>query len=481
MATKFYTRVFNAAAGTLARANDVRDDFSAIETAFDSVALDTERSLKMPLGEGTDQLLNFTPNQRENTFLGFDGVGDVTLSLVAAIGDTVPLPSPANYMMRANAGAAAWEAISPATVRTNLSLQPPATAIFGTGAGQVAEGNHVHDTSSITTGILAIARGGTGVATHTDRGVIVGRAGGALEATAAGAAGIPLIGAGAANPAFGTAIVAGGGTGAVTHTDRGVLVGRGTAAVEATAQGASGIPLIGQGAANPIFGTAIVGGGGTGRATLTDRTILVGRGTAAIDQVGPGTSGQLLQSGGSGANPSYVTHNLVSHGVNATAAELNENDRSAQAITDHTMALRQYKYNAATTPGTFDVDAVISAATRETIGPTGSGATNIWTALDDAPSDVKSWDLIGTVQCNTTASPGLFIIHMMVSPDFSWAAVASQSQLYIRGNNSVSGEDWHTAGYLETACDGDGIFEVYWSQTNTSGDLVQLTYRGCGA
>jgi hypothetical protein len=86
--------------------------------------------------------------------------------------------------------------------------------------------------------------------------------------------GVPLISQGAsANPAFGTAVVAGGGTGAVTLT--GVLIGNGTSSV-------------------------------TGN-TVTQYDVLVGGASNAISSVGPGTSGQVLQSGGNAANPAYST------------------------------------------------------------------------------------------------------------------------------------------------------------------------------
>jgi hypothetical protein len=87
----------------------------------------------------------------------------------------------------------------------------------------------------------------------------------------------------------------------------------------------SGIPVISQGTSSqPIFGTAVVAGGGTGAVTLTG--VLIGNGTSAItgnavtqydvlvggssnaiSSVGPGSAGQVLQSGGNAGNPAYST------------------------------------------------------------------------------------------------------------------------------------------------------------------------------
>ncbi len=47
--------------------------------------------------------------------------------------------------------------------------------------------------------------------------------------------------------------------------------------------------------------------GGTGAATLTDRGVLVGRGTSPVEATAVGSAGQVLQSSGAGVNPAYST------------------------------------------------------------------------------------------------------------------------------------------------------------------------------
>jgi hypothetical protein len=70
----------------------------------------------------------------------------------------------------------------------------------------------------------------------------------------------------------------------------------------------SGVPVISQGAASqPVFGTAVVAGGGTGRTSLTNHGVLVGATTSAITQLAAGSAGQVLQSGGASADPAYST------------------------------------------------------------------------------------------------------------------------------------------------------------------------------
>jgi len=193
-----------------------------------------------------------------------------------------------------------------------------------------------------------VIEGGTGAQTLT--GVLTGNGTGSITANAvtqfgtviAGASnalssvapsvtiGVPLISQGAAaNPIYGTVVVAGGGTGVTTLT--GVLTGNGTGAITANTvtqfgtviAGASnalssvapsvtiGVPLISQGAAaNPIYGTVVVAGGGTGVTTMTTAFAPVCAGTTAtgslqVASTGISTSGNVLTSTGASSLPTW--------------------------------------------------------------------------------------------------------------------------------------------------------------------------------
>jgi hypothetical protein len=103
-------------------------------------------------------------------------------------------------------------------------------------------------------------------------------------------------------------------------TNHAVLVGAGTATITKVAPSAtSGVPLISQGsAADPAFGTALVAGGGTGNTTFTAYS-LIAAGTTATGSFqnvsGVGTSGQVLTSNGAAALPTWQ-----SAGANAFAS-----------------------------------------------------------------------------------------------------------------------------------------------------------------
>lgn len=105
--------------------------------------------------------------------------------------------------------------------------------------------------------------------------------------------------------------VARGGTGLSSVTAHDLLIGNGTNALTLLAPSAtSGIALVSQGAAaDPAYSTVVVAGGGTGIVTTTAYGLIAGGTTAtgAFQNVGTGTSGYLLQSNGNAALPSYTT------------------------------------------------------------------------------------------------------------------------------------------------------------------------------
>lgn len=185
----------------------------------------------------------------------------------------------------------------------------------------------------------------------TQYSVQTGGASGTLNDVAPSAtSGIPVISQGtSAQPIFGTALVAGGGTGATSFTAYSPICGgtttTGTLQSASTGQSTSGFVLTSTGASSlPTFQTVSASGAittitgnsggaespsagnfnilGTGSITvagsantetvqltgLTNHAVLVGAGTATITNVGPtATAGQVLQSGGSSADPVFST------------------------------------------------------------------------------------------------------------------------------------------------------------------------------
>lgn len=131
---------------------------------------------------------------------------------------------------------------------------------------------------------LNVAHGGTGLTTITAHDLLIGNGTSALTLLAPSAtSGVALISQGAAsNPAYGTVVVAGGGTGAVTLT--GVLTGNGTSAVTANA--------------------------------VTNHGVLLGGASNAVSSLGVAATGTVL-AGSTGADPAFTGSPSVSGSVTA--------------------------------------------------------------------------------------------------------------------------------------------------------------------
>jgi len=96
----------------------------------------------------------------------------------------------------------------------------------------------------------------------------------------------------------------------VTTTQFDVLVGAASNGISNIAPSAtSGVPLISQGSSsNPAFGTAVVAGGGTGNTTFTAYSVICAGTTATgifQNVSGVGSSGQVLTSNGASALPTW--------------------------------------------------------------------------------------------------------------------------------------------------------------------------------
>jgi len=256
------------------------------------------------------------------------------------------------------------------TAGTGISVTNGAGSITiaATGAGNPVTTLHTQDGNNVTAtaGVINISGGNSltttgtagpntvtvGLSGVTQYNVQTGGAANALNNVAPTAtSGIPLISQGAASqPIFGTAVVAGGGTGVVTLTNHGVLLGQGTSAIVATAVGTTGQVLTGVTGADPVWaapaassisitgnsggaltgnaftftggttgltfagagttetlgGTLVVSNGGTGAATFTAHGVMLGEGTSALGVTAAGTTGQVL-TGVTGADPVWAS------------------------------------------------------------------------------------------------------------------------------------------------------------------------------
>ena len=222
----------------------------------------------------------------------------------------------------------------------------------------------------------------------TQHNVQVGGANGTLSNVAPSAtSGVPVISQGASSdPTFGTAVVAGGGTGLTSATAYAVLCGgttstaafqsiagvgtsgqfltsngagalptfqsAGAASITITGDsgggltgssftftgGTTGLTFAGAGSTETLGGTLVVSNGGTGRASSTAYAVICGgtSSTAAQQSIaGVGTSGQVLTSNGAGALPTFQAiggTSLSSASITITSAQAKALHATPQTI-----------------------------------------------------------------------------------------------------------------------------------------------------
>ena len=146
----------------------------------------------------------------------------------------------------------------------------------GLTAVSIINSTHTHSTDDLTSGVLPVTRGGTGITTTVNKNaVIIGNssdAAGSMQAIATASGAFYSKGANA-KPLFGTLPVAQGGTGLTTTTNKNaVIIGNassGTGAMQAVATASGAFYSTGANA-RPNFGTLPVAQGGTGKTSAKD-------------------------------------------------------------------------------------------------------------------------------------------------------------------------------------------------------------------
>ena len=150
---------------------------------------------------------------------------------------------------------------------------------------------------------ITVPYGGTGGITFTDHGVLLGSGTNALTATAAFMDGQLLIGSTGADPVP-AALTMGDGLDSTT--------GAGTLELDLDLKANGGLVIeatelaLDLGAVS-ITGTLAVGDGGTGATTLADGGLIIGNITGAVEVVGAGLTTQILVGGGAATAPVWGT------------------------------------------------------------------------------------------------------------------------------------------------------------------------------
>ena len=154
--------------------------------------------------------------------------------------------------------------------------------------------------------------------------------------------------------------------------------------------------------------------------------------------------------------------------------------QGAEVVSGHTRAgnVQILDDGSGTGFGLFTLTTNLSSGVAETIGPTGSGADNIWTVLDNLPSNARAIivDCRIQVTSNAIGAYGVTISHAAgtTTPQTTNDALRG----YLLNHGDTAGENGLQLQQLIIPLDSSQIFNIVWIANNLAGQNVGLYYKG---
>lgn len=118
----------------------------------------------------------------------------------------------------------------------------------------------------------------------------------------------------------------------------------------------------------------------------------------------------------------------------------------------------------------FSVAATLPVSTFQTIGPTGSGATNIWTALDSLPPTAKYIEFAYELSASAVG------ITSTLGVTLSIATTAGGSYPLATRITADTGTFTEARGMAKVQLDDDNVFRASWSESNSVSRIARLSF-----
>lgn len=307
-------------------------------------------------------------------------------------------------------------------------------------------------TGTISAGVwngtaVTVAHGGTGQVTLTNHGVLVGAATSAITQLSVGTNGQVLIGATAADPAFATLTSSDSSISFTTGANTLSLQVAGGSTTIKTITGNSG------GAESPsagnfnILGTGSITVAGSANTEtiqltgLTNHALQIGAGTATLTQLGAGTTGQILQTNTT-ADPTWstATYPSVATGTGTILRADGTNWVATTATYPATTTINQLLYSSSN-----NVIAGLSTANRGVL-TTGATGIPVITALATDGQLIIGSTAGAPAAASLSAGSGISItpgsnsitIAATGAAGLAWTDVTGASQTIVAGNGYLS-------------------------------------------
>lgn len=154
--------------------------------------------------------------------------------------------------------------------------------------------------------------------------------------------------------------------------------------------------------------------------------------------------------------------------------------RNFQSISSYVSGGQTYLHVDGANSTTFDVDANLTESTFESVGPTGSSATNVWTAMDDIPPGSKI-AVIGVFMSATTdaadTSQTLEVFARQTGSAVSSDAAQRLASLVVPIDDNV-GSSMELSFTTMVPLDSSRRFDFKWTALNDQTRTILLVLKG---
>jgi hypothetical protein len=163
--------------------------------------------------------------------------------------------------------------------------------------------------------------------------------------------------------------------------------------------------------------------------------------------------------------------------MTTTIAELNRQDESLYTTANHTRYVATFLQSDGTAASLFNVGTNITEGTFESIGPTGSSATNTYTAMDNIPTNATFVVFLALLSGQSSAA-SVMDIEIFGRPTGSTIAAGNGTYLLrLRADPDAASETFQLYSLIYVPLDSSRRCDITWNVVDGT-ESINICYRG---